>query len=90
MSPGPLPPLRQIRTPDVQLPVLEVSNEGSHAAILRLEDGTILFVPAGGTAEAVVGPGTTALEARFDAEGQPPLGGRAIFSYQSRYRLTLR
>jgi hypothetical protein len=88
-EPAPLPAVRRTRAPELELPIFEITNEGAHAAMASLDDGTAIYVPPGGKVETVVAPGTSWIQVRFDAEGSRILLGRSLFSYHARYSLIL-
>lgn len=88
-EPKPLPAIRRVRTPETEIPLLRVINEGASAALVRLDDGLIIYAEPGEAVETPVSPGTTWVEARFDAEGADLLHGRISFSYKSTYTLIL-
>ncbi len=73
----------------VDLPVFSVENGTENAALLRLGDGTILYVAAGSSEEVTVGPGTLTVEARFADKPSEPWIGKIHFTYHARYRLQL-
>lgn len=89
VEPGPIPAFRRIRQPQSELPVVEITNNKTVAALVRFGDGTTFYVAPGGTVSSEVSPGTYAVEARFDGAASGPLRGRTRFSYHALYRLSL-
>lgn len=94
-GPEPPPPPPPLPSPErdydeaVGLPVFFVENGTENAALLRLGDGTVLYVPPGATEEVTVGPGTFTVEARFADKPSEPWIGKIHFTYHARYRLQL-
>lgn len=88
-EPGPLPAFRKVRRPGSELPVIEISNHRSVGALVRLGDGTTFYVAPGETVTSQVSPGTYVVEGRFDGGENSYLQGRARFSYNALYRLSL-
>jgi hypothetical protein len=88
-EPKPMPAIVMTRVPDLELPILEVTNRRGQAALLRLDDGTILFVPPGESVQSTISPGSYSVEIRFDGENGDLLAGNTRLSYHSRYSLDL-
>jgi hypothetical protein len=84
-----MPAIVMTRVPDLELPILEVTNRRGQAALLRLDDGTILFVPPGESVQSTISPGSYSVEIRFDGENGDLLAGNTRLSYHSRYSLDL-
>jgi len=91
-APAPPPPLAALsRTvdPAVNLHVLSIENNAESDAVVRLGDGTVVFVPAGETRVVTVSPGSSEVEARFEDEPDLRRTIKAHLTYHSRYSLQL-
>lgn len=83
----PLTPPTRILDDDLNLPLLTVENTTESNAVLRLEDGAVLYIPAGESRETGLSPSSFTYQVRFAEGGGSPRNGAARFTYHSRYRL---
>jgi hypothetical protein len=88
-APPPLPEPSRSVVPELTLPVLSVENSTKSAALIKLSDGTILFILPGDTREVTMSPGSYELEAKFEDTKMEKRIGRAQFASQARYSLKL-
>jgi len=84
---APLAPLTRVQDADTFLPVLSISNDDDSAAVVRLWDGTSIFVASGASRDLLVNPGSGEIEARFLDRPDEPRRVRAHFSYGARYTM---
>jgi hypothetical protein len=87
--PAPLKSISRTIDPSTELPILTVQNPGSDGVLLRLSDGTSLFLAPGQTRDVTVTPGTHEVVARFEEKPSERRTAKAHFTYHARYRLRL-
>lgn len=86
---SPLPDVTRTADPGAFLPVISVSNGTKGAALVRLWNGTAMYVPAGETRDRMVSPGSGEIEARFASKPAEKRRVKAHFTYHARYKLRL-
>jgi len=87
--PAPLQAVQRVQDPVNFLPFLTVSNKSKSIALVRLWDGTAIFVAGGTSKDLTVSPGSGEIEARF---GDKPAERRVVqahFTYHEHYTLKL-
>ncbi|MBI3448583.1 MAG: hypothetical protein HY049_06685 [Acidobacteria bacterium] len=87
--PAPLEAVQRVDDPTNFLPFLTVSNKSKSIALVRLWDGTAIFVAGGTSKDLTVSPGSGEIEARF---GDNPAERRVVqahFTYHEHYTLKL-